>query len=240
MLENLKKFVKSKSSKKYQDEADEVSVQEKEVSVFGEERLLKQKLFEKWAVKEKWHLKNEGILLLLSIDPESSVTHIDDSVITDLWLHAVDCVNNKLLSVYNPEASEDEWQVLPINLYCWAKVSRVSVPEELSALMDYVMQSIKPIIDAVENKKEQSEDHDKDLNFQLQRELVLGAGLSLLVNSPESCKSKSGKISKRKIAEQIILHSKYWFGENELLLSQSAIQDLIEQYILKGQNPAIN
>ena len=37
--------------------------------IYDEEKINKQKLYEKWCKKEKWLLHSEGILLLLSINP---------------------------------------------------------------------------------------------------------------------------------------------------------------------------
>ena len=63
------------------------------------------------------------------------------------------------------------------------------------------------------------------------REIAIGAAMSLLVNSPDLCKNRKGKVTGNLIASQIMANKKQWFGEEELVLSESAISDLIEQYL---------
>ena len=40
--------------------------------IYNGDKINKQKLYEKWCKKEKWLLYNDGILLLLSIDPSKN------------------------------------------------------------------------------------------------------------------------------------------------------------------------
>jgi len=210
---------------------------EREQSIFGEERVLQQRLFEKWAVKEEWHLKNEGTKLILAIDPAQK-HHFDTETkdkINDLWLHAKECVTDHLLQVINPEEKPEAWRVSPAALYRWAKISRVSVPAELSSLMDFVLQTILSTEHGNNNDQRHSDTGNTE-QYNLHKEIVLGASLSLLASKPDVCKSRSGKIKARLIAEEITKNSKNWF-EEEPLLAQTAMQDLIEQYLFKSQNP---
>ena len=102
----------------------------------------------------------------------------------DLWQHASDCVNKKLLSVINPDVQPAEWRVIPSDLYSWAMVSRVPVPKELSALMDFVLQTIKVKPVSTKQAENLTSDDGHHARYQKHCEITLGAAMSLLANTP--------------------------------------------------------
>ncbi len=103
---------------------------EREKKVYDVDKLILQKLYEKWSCKDKWLLYDEGIPLLFGIEPGTSVS-MDNELLNkkeELWVHAKECVQKNLLSVVNAEKPIIEWEVRPVDLYCWATVSRISMP----------------------------------------------------------------------------------------------------------------
>lgn len=216
-----------------------VSVSDRASQVYGEEKVNRQRLYEKWSCKDYWELRTEGIPLLLGVEPYSSCVTDDvtSQSMQELWQHASDCVNKKLLVVLNPDMPADEWRVTPSDLYCWATVSRVSVPQELSALMDFVLQTIKTSPAAKEQQAPASNDSQHDARYLRHCEITLGAALSLLVNSPDACKSSRGRVKAALIAAEILGNSEAWFGKDEPLLAQSAMEDLINRYVAKSRLP---
>jgi hypothetical protein len=215
----------------------EISMSERENKVYDPDKLTLQKLYEKWSCKDKWLLHDEGIPLLFGIEPGARATLDDESSIKikELWVHAQDCVQKKLLSVVNTEKPEVEWQVRPIDLYCWATVSRISMPAEFSTLMTFVAQTVKS---TDVNPTHDQNDGAQDIQYQRHREIVLGAATSLLVNAPELCKNDKGCVVCSQITRQINENKNQWFGDEKPLLTESAMADLINGY-LKLTNPVV-
>ncbi|GJM04949.1 MAG: hypothetical protein DHS20C09_09400 [marine bacterium B5-7] len=212
----------------------EMTMSERERNIFDESHLRLQKLYEKWICKDKWLLQKEGIPLLFGISPNSDESSHDVLLkIEEQWEHAQECVNKKLLSVVNIENSADKWEVLPIDLYRWAMVSRISVPDEFSALIAFVIQTVKPEQSAhIQTVVEQ------DAVLQKHREIIMGAATSLLVNANEQCQNDKGNISAINISRLIMENKQEWFGQDEPLLDQSGMAELIDNYI-KLTSPVI-
>lgn len=207
-----------------------ISMTERENIVYGKDKLAKRRLYEKWACKELWLLYDEGIPLLFAIDPDISEPPDDElsSEMEELWLHAQDCVQKKLLSVVNNEVPQKEWKVKPVNLYCWAAVSRITVPSEFSTLMEFVLQTVRS---SEVNAVSVQTDNPQDAIYQKHREVVLGAATSLLANVPDWCKNSKGQITTSLIAKQIINNESQWFGNEKPLIAESAMTDLINGYL---------
>jgi hypothetical protein len=210
--------------------AREISMSEREKEVYDEEQLTLQKLYEKWLCKDKWLLYKEGIPLLLGVNPDNNGAIDNDSVnkIEELWVHAQDCVQKKMLSVINIEQPATEWEVMPVDLYRWATVSRIAVPAEFSTLMGFVMQTVKF---EQNNQANNQADGIQDTVYQTHREIVLGAATSLLVNATKQCKNDGGEIVVKQIVRLIADNKAEWFGEDKPLLEETAMTDLINQYV---------
>ena len=222
-------FSKSTDNKTAVDEQSvEISMEEREEKIFEKETLNLQKLYEQWSCKESWLLYDEGIPLLFGLEPGNN--NIDDELsdkIESLWEHAQDCVNKKLLSVINQEKPANEWQVRPLDLYSWGTVSRITMPEEFSLLMAFVAQTIKP---AHAQSEQVVNENSQDALYQKHREIVLGAAISLLINAPDLCKNKKGKIVSNLIAKNILENEDQWFGDDRPMLAETAMTDLIDEY----------
>ena len=242
MFEKIKQLL-SKSEKPEPDRGqaasrgEQIPVIEREKSIYGEDRIARQKLYEKWVSKDVWVLRTEGIKLLQGVDP-GCTDNIDPDTqqqLQELWEHAIDCVRKKLLTVNNTDIPEEQWQVTPTDLYCWATVSRVNVPPELSGLMEFVLQTVKvkPVTKTVETAE--SENAGNDQRYQQAREITLGAAVSLLANNPEACRTRRGNVKANLIAAEIMKNADAWFGKEQPVLAQSAMEDLINRYIAESR-----
>ena len=195
----------------------------------NEVKISKQKLYEKWCKKEKWLLYDEGILLLLSINPSKKNIQDKELIrrIDELKAHAKECVKKNLLSVVDVDKPENNWEVKPIDLYRWATISRIDIPDEFNALMIFITQTIKG-----------NSQYSSDINFknstekinQLENEIILGAAMSLLMNSSEICRDNEGNIDAKVIVSKIIENKKHWFGDTRLEISEPSMINLIEKY----------
>tara|TARA_B100001964_G_C14235134_1_gene602060 strand:+ start:43 stop:738 length:696 start_codon:yes stop_codon:yes gene_type:complete len=201
----------------------------KQNKIYNQDEYDKKILYEKWCRKREWLLYDEGILLLLSIDPANKEILREDLIekINNLKFHASECVKNALLSVINIDKSEYKWKVTPVDLYHWAMVSRINIPDELNTLMAFVTQSVKnPNNSFSTNHKNLIDDV-----YQFHKEVVLGATTSLLANSPDICRNNEGKIDSTIIVKKIIENERHWFNGCESKLSESDMTSLIKQYI---------
>jgi hypothetical protein len=213
-----------------------LDMSQREKAIYGEDKIRPQKLYEKWAVKETWHLKSQGIPLLLSIDPEiysdSSVDEATEQKLQDLWEHAQHCVEQDLLLVLNRESPVDEWEAKPIDVYKWAAISRVDLPEQLSNLMEFVMMAVLSTVNGSgdssvgKNQNEASYNSDK--------EHILGAALAMLATYPEQCVNKKGRLRAEKIISLINENEGSLFAGKAPDLSATAAIDLINKWIEPG------
>ncbi len=239
IINKIKSLISLHDQNKSVQEADvpEISMNEREDKIYDAEKLSLQKLYEKWSCKDEWLLYGEGMPLLFGINPD--VRETEDSEISerieDLWVHAQECVHKKLLSVINTEKQEKEWQVRPIDLYSWATISRISMPDEFCTLMTFVAQTIKPV---ETHSQINQTDNPEDILYQKHREIVLGAATSLLVNAPDLCKNNKGNVDSNLITMNIIENEDQWFGSDRPLLAQTAMTDLINEY-LKLTRPVV-
>ena len=208
----------------------EISMSDREYKIYGEDKLTLQKLYEKWSCKDKWLLYDEGIPLLFGIEPGTNES-LDDELsgkIEDLWVHAQSCVNKKLLFVLNTDKPEGEWEVRPVDLYSWATVCRIPVPDAFSTLMAFIVQTVKcPEGGQTYVKTEGTQ----GAIYQKHREIILGAATSLLINAPDLCENQKGEIVINQITREIIKNKTQWFGNDNPLLAESAMMDLINEYI---------
>ena len=69
------------------------------------------------------------------------------------------------------------------------------------------------------------------LDFDLQREQVLGAALAVMAEFPEQCRNSKGRISVPAIARLIQEHQGVWFTDRDKMMSATSIQDLLNKWI---------
>ena len=210
-----------------------LDMRQKEKDIYGEDRIEQQKIYEKWVVKESWHLKNQAIPLLLSMDPENvSISLCDketEQKYQDLWEHAQHCVEQELLFVLNRECPVDEWEASPTDVYKWAAISRVELPKELSPLMEFVLKSLVPTVNY--NNNSHSSKKQDEISYDKDRERILGAALAVLAAYPEKCKNTKGRVRAENILSLINENENALFGEEIPELSVTADLDLINQWL---------
>ena len=186
----------------------------------------KQKLFEYWCQKEEWLLFNEGIPLLFSIDPDKK-NNINEELfdkIEKLKIHANECVEKKLLNITNCDEPKIKWTIKPTDFFSWATISRVPMPDEFSALMAFITQTVKS-----KNNLENNNETIKNTHL-INREITLGAAISLLINDPASCR-KNGNIDSTTIVHKILQNEKHWFYNSKRELADKEMISLIEEYV---------
>ena len=213
-----------------------LNMSQREKAIYGEDKIRLQKLYEKWALKESWHLKSQGIPLLLSIDPEiysdSSVDESTEQKIQDLWEHAQHCVEQDLLLVLNRASPVDEWEATPIDVYKWAAISRVDLPEQLSTLMEFVMIAVLSTVNGSSDSSASKSQNEASYNSD--KEHILGAALAMLATYPEQCMNKKGRLRAENIVSLINENEGSLFVEKAPDISATVAIDLINKWIEPG------
>ena len=202
-------------------------------NIYGREKIELQMLYEKWVVKDTWLLKHEALPLLFGIDPESNTQLLQPELLDNInqqWRHSKDCVEQGLLKVINQEQAEENWRVSPLDIYRWARISRMQLPDVFNRVMEYVSRTIKQ----PELQKASQDDSNIDygyIKFDENREKVLGIALALLAAYPEKCKNSRGQVKVDKIAGLIYEKGELWLGNESLDLSTTVIRDLISKWL---------
>jgi len=211
-------------------------------NIYGQEKIDLQMLYEKWVVKDSWLLKQEALPLLFGIDPESDITILQPELLENfnqLWCHSKDCVEQGLLKVINREQGNENWRANPLDIYRWARVSRMELPDVFNSVMEFVTKSIKqqelqPV------SRDESNIDDGYIRFDENREKVLGIALALLAAYPEKCKNGRGQVQVDKIVSLIYEKGEFWLGNEALDLSSTVVRDLISKWLNTLPSPGTN
>jgi hypothetical protein len=209
-------------------ESSSVGLRQREQELYGMDRIQQQKLYEKWIIKKTWLLKDEAIPLLCGVNPELKINTKSEAMqFAELWEHAQQCINQGLLSVTEAAVKPENWQVQPQDVYKWAAISRVDIPEQLSAIMEFVLSTVKHtdnnILDTKNLKNTDSIGDDK--------ERVLGAAFAILAAYPDQCRNSKGRVRANKIVEILDEKGEFWFGKDTLSMSSTAKLDLINRWL---------
>ncbi|MGH8120212.1 MAG: hypothetical protein ACRESK_06315, partial [Gammaproteobacteria bacterium] len=199
--------------------------------LLGEEKMNQQLLYERWAVKDTWRLRDEALPLLYGIDPDTyeQGDHrcaVEESI-QGLWTHARQCIEHNLLQVTNREQRDEDWTVEPLAIYQWAVISRMQLPEPFVALMDFVGRTVKKF--SPSPVPGDPDGGQISAVFDEHREKVLGLALTVLARTPERCRNTDGKVAVELLVRA--MKEQPCFKDHSGKLADSAILDLLNKYI---------
>jgi hypothetical protein len=200
-----------------------------EIEVYGAEHVAESRLFERWASLESWLLRDQAIPLLLGVDPEHpDLLHEDVELkrrADELWRHAERCVRDRLgLRALDSAQQPAKWRVAPADLYRWAVVSRIAMPETLERLLAFVAQVVKE----PEAPQLAATPEAGRLAAQV---AVLGAALAIISRDQHACRDNRGVLSAAQLAARIEESAEHLFGTDEPPLPASEIIALLRQYL---------
>ena len=214
--------------------SDPADINERLARMHGENVIKLQLLYEKWVVKETWRIKDEALMLLSGFDPDKTgyLDQTDVKAISELWQHARACVQQGLLQVKNRENEPEQWCVQPLEIYRWAKISRVPVPDNLARLMDFISSTVKPQSNAVGVTTNVDDSSGKVTGkFDRDRENVLGMAVAILAACPDRCRNGNGNVNVDYMVRVINDNAIHWSGDGKPGLSQAAMKDLLEKWL---------
>jgi len=213
---------------------NDTSAEQKFRSIYGDEKYELQKLYEKWAVKELWLLRDQALPLLLGIEPGSPRLKEDVEIrekIEDMWNHAKKCVEQGVLDINSVNGDDTKWGIRPLDAYRWATIGRIPLPAELCALMDFIASTIRRM-NMSETTISGKSDNKLDSNrFDQAREQVLGMALAILAAWPDKCRNSRGRIKSDKLVRIIEQKSSFWLGDKELDVSPVVMRDILDKWL---------
>lgn len=169
-----------------------------------------QRLYEAWAQRDAWHLKQEAVPLVVGQDPAQWST----SPAADALAHAmaVDL------------GTDVDALVSPLAVRRWAQAHGLRLPQALSRLLDFIT-SVLP-----QEAREDVAAEGEILRAQ-ERETLLGAALMLVTKEQAACLDDEGCYSPAKIARLIRARAVLWFPLAPLSLDEAEIAALVARWI---------
>ena len=201
--------------------------------IYGDDLIRLQLLYESWVIKESWLIMDEAIPLLAGFDPAVESNHEQEvkTSLDEIWKHAKHCVEQELLQVINREEAPEKWRARPVDIYRWARTSRIQLPGIFANLMEFISSTIKHAVKHDEASVHNDHADFTAMKFDNDRERVLGVALAVLAAYPEKCRNSKGKVKTDKIINLINEKAAYWSGEQKIEMSPVAMKDLINKWL---------
>ncbi len=185
-----------------------------------------QKFYEHWLNRDKLNLREDGMPLLLGVDPEDwpmlrnrEPLRSSEEIAWGSMQISVRSYNEP--RVLNRNAPEDLWEVKTNDLYAWVKQTAIGVPEPLEQLMQFM---------ATVGGGETAEETVSNAN-PAAREQVLGGAVRALAQLPEQCRGPGGKVNAEYIHAVLERQNVSWFGLARPDLSARQIIAIIDRYL---------
>jgi hypothetical protein len=191
-----------------------------------EETFALQRLYEKWVVKEEWHVNEEAIPLLLGTDPTIDFLTSEYKQLQSRIQTAIS--EGDLKTVTGSTETSDHIKVQPVIIYQWAMANRLTLPLELVNLMEFVLKTVllnEPEPDSQNESGVLSESNDV--------QQLLGACFAIAVNFPEECKNSRGVVKTERVLRLLDEHSDRLFDGQLPALSSTVIRDLVNHWVQK-------
>ena len=183
----------------------------------------RQRLYEKWVKKPAWSA-NETAALILGLDPDK---HDESPRTRDLEeLVKSDVIKGTLERAGG--SNETELFVNPVAAYQWARRQGLELAVELENLMEFV---IKMTLPAVNPDFQELPEIMPSADI----ERLLGACLSVMMNYPQECMGKSGKVSIEKMLKLLDENAGQLFENHYPALSGTVIRDILKSWQAKLQ-----
>ncbi len=196
-------------------------------------------LYERWLKKPAWRLRDEAIPLLLGIDPEEwrrADGATGSTRLVEAHERVWDAVRASVmdragLRVVDPDAAPADWCVEPAEIYRFASARGMVVPAPLTALMDFILRTVKPSARGLQDQRGPDRRGRAEPFEPSVRERVLGAALNVLAKCPDECYDEHGLVSGARIALRIAAQSMRWFDVPTPPLSQAELAAFIDRWL---------
>ena len=190
-----------------------------------------QRLYEHWLKQDEWYLREDAIPLVLGVDPEDWPELRDREPIRSCEAVAWEAIqasvrDSQQPTVTNRNAPEDLWKVRAEDLYRWARLTQIALPEPFEQLMQFITTVVK---------HEEVEQNTPSMTRTTEEHAVLGAALAALAAWPEECRDGHGRADAGRIAGLVERKAPLWFASTGPPMSHEEITQLIDEWLGKVQ-----
>ena len=182
-----------------------------------------QRLYEHWLKLPEWEARNEALPLAIGLDPEQWQNYLNEYELVhceqDLW---------RLFAESNSINSDDESVSVP-TICAWFQGNNVELPISFVRLFEFVRQATvrsEPTLNGVDETTQERLEAGQD-----EREIVLGAALSLVSKMPDRCKDEHGVIDGTLVSKLILETSARWFALTVPTMTSAEMAELIDRWL---------
>lgn len=176
-----------------------------------------QRHYEKWLSRDSWQLESEALPLLVGIAPQDYAAYLHQ-------IKAAEASAELLQALCASLQLEPAATITPQQLQHWCRQHKIALPQAMSNLLDFINRVITPVNAGSSTPEEQHAAHQE-------REVILGAALSLVTKFPEQCRDEHGFFDGLKIADLLRQKALLWFPLGPPQLSREEIATLLEKYL---------
>ncbi len=182
-----------------------------------------QRLYEYWLKLPEWQARNEALPLAIGVDSAHWQDHLNEYGLVrceqDLW---------RLFAESNSINSDVEAVPVP-TVYSWFHGNNVELPVSFARLFEFVRQATfrsESIPNGADETTQERSEAEQD-----EREIVLGAALSLVSKMPDRCKDEHGFIDGTLVSELILETSARWFASTAPTMTSAQMTELIDKWL---------
>lgn len=179
-----------------------------------------QLVYEKWLKLDTWKARSEALPLAVGVAPERWQDHIREYDLAkaeqELW--ATFAASNGI--------GGDDVPVSVTTVYDWFTANGVELPAGFSRLYGFIRQAV-----LVAGAAQASNDESTSAAPPEEREIVLGAALSLVSRMPRQCRDEHGFVDGAAITELIFETAARWFPNSTPSMTRAQITELIDKWL---------
>ncbi len=182
-----------------------------------------QQLYERWLKLPEWKARLEALPLAVGIDPDRWQDYLNEyglvSSEQDLW---------RRFAESNSINSENE-PIPVLAVYAWFQSKNIELPLSFVRLFDFIRQAtVSP-----EPRHHGSHETPPEISAaeRDEREIILGAALSLVSKMPDRCKDEHGFIDGKIISNLILETNARWFASTAPTMTSVQMAELIDKWL---------
>lgn len=173
-----------------------------------------QMMYETWISRERWSLLDEALPLLVGLAPDEWPGYV-----TRLNLDEQAAALGILLA--GDFGCDLAGSIESAALQAWARKHAIALPAACDQLMDYVSRVLPQAAAPSAGDAAQG----------AERELLLGAALTMVTRFPGQCRDSNGFFDGQLIADEILSKAALWFPLEPPSMGREEIATLLEQYL---------
>jgi hypothetical protein len=181
-----------------------------------------QRLYERWLKRDDWRARHEAIPLAVGVPPERWQAYLQEHGLGDaeeeLWRLFADGTGVRGEEEMVPVATVD----------AWFRGNGVDLPASFVRLYDFIRRAV-PVPAAFDRSDDPVDGRAHEL--QDEKEIVLGAALSLLSRMPHRCRDEHGFVDGGALVQLILETAARWFPATGPTMTRHEMARLIDRWL---------